>query len=322
MWFRIVLILLAFYTLSFSAPKKDLKQLDPKLGFVTEHIISNGLDRTYHVKLPSNTHHKPLLFLLHDAEKNLKTMMEAYGESLMKHALINEFIVVIPEAWKEIWNDGRKLKSQSHKGKELQDVRFFRDMIKKLDNQYSIDKQNIFFAGSSDGGMMNYRLLCEMPEFINAIASINASLPLDLASCKNKKEKSFGILIMNGTDDRWIPWEGGTVMPFAQKPYGEVYSAPYTRDFFLKFNNQSRDESAHYALEDLIQIDDSHVSVEEYGVSLHFYTIHGGGHTVPDRYTEQFHYKSRIRYERYGATNMDFSATDKIFDFFWRHLKY
>lgn len=322
MWFRIILLLLSFYSLSFSASQKNPTELDPKLGFVANHIISNGLDRTYHVKLPSNTQNKPVLFLLHDGGKNFKDMMEGFGNILLQHAQLNDFIVVIPEALKSVWSDGRNSKSQFHKNKEIEDVRFFKEIIGKLDNQYAIDKRNLFFVGASNGGMMNYRLVCEIPEYVNSIASITASFPVGLEGCQNKTGKRIGILIMNGTDDKWIPWKGGAVMPFSKQDHGEVYSAEYTRDFFLKFNALSGTEASEYALEDITKIDDSHVSISEYDNDLHFYTVYGGGHTVPGSYTEQFHFKSRVRYERFGATNMDFSAPDKIFDFIWSHLKY
>jgi polyhydroxybutyrate depolymerase len=68
------------------------------------------------------------------------------------------------------WNAGNCCAQA--RDKDVDDVGFVREVIQRLSAQLNIDAQRIFADGISNGGMMAYRLACEMPDVFKAIASV------------------------------------------------------------------------------------------------------------------------------------------------------
>ncbi|MGH6612384.1 MAG: alpha/beta hydrolase family esterase, partial [Burkholderiaceae bacterium] len=62
---------------------------------------------------------------------------------------------------------------------EVDDVGFTRELIVALKSRYSIDANRIYATGLSNGGMMSYRLACELSDQIAAIAPVAGSLNTD-----------------------------------------------------------------------------------------------------------------------------------------------
>jgi polyhydroxybutyrate depolymerase len=70
---------------------------------------------------------------------------------------------------------------------------------------YSIDSAQVWAAGQSNGGMMAYRLACDLSEKITAIAVVVGSL-VD-TSCN--PEKQVSLLHIHGDLDPLVPIQGG-----------------------------------------------------------------------------------------------------------------
>ncbi len=71
--------------------------------------------------------------------------------------------------------------------------------------QLSVDPRQIFVAGMSNGAMMAYRLACELPGTIRAIAAVaGTDNTLECVS-----EKPVGILHIHARDDDHVLYEGG-----------------------------------------------------------------------------------------------------------------
>lgn len=87
----------------------------------------------------------------------------------------------------------------------MDDVGFVREIIKRLSNRLTIDSQRMFASGMSNGGMMSYRLACEMSDMFKAIASV--------AGTDNTKtcspEAPISILHIHAKDDELELFDGG-----------------------------------------------------------------------------------------------------------------
>ena len=54
----------------------------------------------------------------------------------------------------------------------VDDVGFIRQIVANLTRQMNVDRQRIYATGMSNGGLMSYRLACEMSDVFKAIAPV------------------------------------------------------------------------------------------------------------------------------------------------------
>jgi poly(3-hydroxybutyrate) depolymerase len=93
-----------------------------------------------------------------------------------------------------------------HGGLGVDDVTFIRMLIEHLRTQHPIDPARIFAAGHSNGGMLAYRLACELADTIVAVGVQSAALEVD--GCQPAQPVS--LLHIHGTADENVPINGGT----------------------------------------------------------------------------------------------------------------
>lgn len=96
--------------------------------------------------------------------------------------------------------------SYAEGGSKLADEDFVVKMIQQLESRYSIDQARVFLTGVSAGTWMEYRLACDLPGMITAIASVSGTMRLS-DDCRPSRPVS--ILEMHGTLDAEHPWQGG-----------------------------------------------------------------------------------------------------------------
>lgn len=174
----------------------------------------DGRDRTFHLYVPSGVPHRtdaspvPLLVALHGGvgwgtqyEKN--SGFDGLAEA-------NDFIVVYPDGIGaggtdavRTWNGGDCC-GPAVKA-DVDDVAFISAMISGLEQQYPIDPHRVFAAGHSNGGIMAYRLACELADTIVAVGVQSSTL--ELAPCRPAQPVS--LLHIHGTADRNLPIAGG-----------------------------------------------------------------------------------------------------------------
>ncbi len=291
----------------------SLKNTFCNAGFnvVRKEIKLDGLTRVYRLQIPDSYDGKrpvPLLFVLHGGGGTGERMLNftGFGKVCEK----NGFIAVYPDAYMRNWNDARNFLSSS-----IDDVRFFRVMIEQISNEYRIDTARIYAAGISNGAMMSFTLACRLSDRFAAIAAVAGNLPERLKQEKPKTPVS--VLIMNGTDDPLVPYNGGSIRAFGRER-GRVLSTDETVRFWIKANG-CNEKVLKTIIPDRTKHDGSTVMVELYknplnNVEVVLYKIEGGGHTWP----------GGIQYlpERViGKTNRDIKASDVIWDFFQKHKK-
>ncbi len=77
--------------------------------------------------------------------------------------------------------------------------------MKKTQSQLSIDPNRIFATGMSNGGMMAFRLACEMSDVFKAIASVAGTD--NTVVCKPSKPLS--VVHIHARDDDHVLFVGG-----------------------------------------------------------------------------------------------------------------
>ncbi len=272
-----------------------------------------GRERTYFVHFPPNRsaiEAKPVVFVLHggggaDAQEMAKrTGMNAIADR-------EGFIAVYPYGVDGQWNDGRgKTFRRAKDNTGVDDVGFISAIIDELIASGKADPRRIYVVGLSNGGMMTYRLGIELGDRLAAIAAIIANLPANLAG--RTPVRPLPVLIMNGTADPMMPWDGGPVRVLGRE-YGEVLSTAETVRYWLRVAGLP-ESPAKKRLEDKVASDQSTVEMEIYrapGRSLEvlLYRIVGGGHNLPGGETPD-------RPRLLGPKNMDINAMEEVWAFF------
>jgi polyhydroxybutyrate depolymerase len=279
----------------------------------TYEMEFGGRERTYMVHLPPKEKMAkalPLLFHLHGGGGTAKGTPGLTFNRFNTLADQEGFIVVYPNAVNKNWNDGRKLEDVIAWKEDIDDVGFITAIFDALKEKHNIDSSRIFTTGMSNGGFMSSRLLCDRADVFRGGAILTASLSKDyLPNCDPKKP--VAVLVMNGTDDPLVPYNGGMVKVF-RKTRGEIVSTDEIVDFW-KEKNGCEQKQEKINLPDTSD-DGTTVSVTKYsdckeGGALVLYTVNGGGHTWPGG--KQYLGKRII-----GKTNRDIVACDVIWEFF------
>ena len=96
------------------------------------------------------------------------------------------------------------------------DVGYIGKLIDDIIEAYPIDKSRVFVIGHSNGGYMAYRMACERPDVITAIAGLAGSASSQPTACT--PARSVNILHMHGTADATVPYNNnaeGSVLQWA-----------------------------------------------------------------------------------------------------------
>ncbi|MEO8611266.1 MAG: PHB depolymerase family esterase [Chloroflexota bacterium] len=262
----------------------------------------HGMQRTYVLYVPTG----------YDAAKGAHLVIALHGggsqggamRALSKFDALAEqenFIVVYPDALLRNWNDDRsseKLRS------DADDVAFISALIDHLAKTYTIQK--VFATGISNGGFMTFRLACELADKISAFAAVAATMPADSQqTCQ--PGRAVPMLVMNGTDDRVVPYEGGQVMGGR----GDILSTEATVAFWAA-NNGCSGNPVETLLPDLNPRDQTRVYVRTYpngSAPVVLYRIENGGHTWPGG-------AQYLPVRMIGRVSRGINATQVIWDFF------
>jgi polyhydroxybutyrate depolymerase len=109
----------------------------------------------------------------------------------------------------------------------LDDVRFFSDLLDSLERNYRVDPDRIYVTGLSNGAAMSHRLACELSDRIAAIASIAGGNQFSTTR-QCLPARSVPVLEIHGTADRCFPYNGGYESCTSLQPYGFRISVPDT----------------------------------------------------------------------------------------------
>ena len=169
-------------------------------------------------------------------------------------------------------------------------------------------------AGISNGGMMAQRVACESADRLAGIALVAGSMPEALAAiCK--PSRPLPVLIIHGTEDPIVPWNGGAVAGF--EDFGKVLSAGDTARFWSQGNlcrgGVNTIQEPDRDPRDGTRVNRGTVSGCPARAAVMLVTVEGGGHTWPGGH--------QYLPERFiGRTSREFDANRMIWDFFQASL--
>ena len=178
---------------------------DPTLHTIT---INGMQPRTYYLRIPvqyTAATSVPLLLALHSRSMNAKTIFTD-SQILSSAESLNFIVVGLNGAVYEgasSWNAGKCCTNATTY--EENDLLFASTVIDFVTSKYSVDKSRVWVMGHSNGGMMAYRLACDLSEKITAIAVVTGALVDD--SCLPTKPVST--LHIHGNLDPTVPFHGG-----------------------------------------------------------------------------------------------------------------
>lgn len=202
---------------------------------------------------------------------------------------------------------------------EIDDVGFISQIVDEFIKNGDANPARIYATGISNGGFMSNRLACELADKMAAVAIVTATMPVNMVSKCNPSEP-VSVLIMNGTEDPLVPYNGGEVRLFKKgKSRGEIVSTADTFDFWLSQAGYkaSAQTIKPFGFPDVDIQDNTRVFLQKFkgqNAEVALYTIEGGGHSWPGG--RQYLFEFLI-----GRTSHDINATEHIWDFFKRNPK-
>jgi len=276
-------------------------------SFYSDSILVDGQERTFIVHKPKDyagTASLPLVIVLHGGGGQGKGMIRLTGFDDVADA--NNFIAVYPDGLGRQWNDGREVNITLKNNREINDVLFISELIDTVISKYNADSNRIHVTGISNGGIMSYRLACELSGKIAAIAPVAASMtPFLIDHCTLSRK--VPMMLIFGNEDPLVPFEGGQI----KGKRGEVVSVEKCVKFWLKQDSCSLDASTVIidSADDDTRAIKSSYSDNSGNTPVIFWLIEGGGHTWPGGL--QYLPKLFI-----GRTSKQINASEEIWKFF------
>ena len=283
-------------------------------GLETHELTHQDQSRSYALYVPSSLvtgEAVPLVLVFHGGHGR--------GDRLARRIGMNDiarqqgFIVAYPDAAGDRhWNDGR---STTRSG--IDDIAFTLALIDDIGSLQQIDPTRVYATGFSNGGSFTARLACELSENIAAFAQVGSTMSVELrAACA--PGRAVPIMIINGTRDPLVPWQGGSLRKSRQLGKGgEVISAADALEFWAGQNACSADPEVT-RFEDRDPDDGTSVERTRFSdcrdhTEVSLVAVEGGGHTWPGS-------QERPRLKRtVGTTSREINASELIWDFFRNH---
>jgi len=170
---------------------------------------TDGQVRSYLVSDLSGDEPAPLLFVLHGFGGNAQAMNSSTNIENSLDAYDLDAVVVYPngtgaeQGLPQSWNAGICCPFATFEF--VDDVAFFDELITGLIAQYDIDTTRVWVVGHSNGGMMAYRLACELSTRITAIGVAAGALVIETCT----PSRPVSALHVHGELDTVVPLAGG-----------------------------------------------------------------------------------------------------------------
>jgi polyhydroxybutyrate depolymerase len=271
-------------------------------------IRVGNLARTYFSERSAEGAPKPLIVALHASGSSGSLL--ARNTALTEIAEAAGYMVAYPNGTglaidARTWNSGGCCGyAQMHK---VDDVAFIRALVDKLVADGLADRDRVYIAGMSNGGMMAYRMAVEAPGMFKGVAAVSAVLDIPPEEVKT----GVPVLHIHGSDDPFIPFLGG----IGSKEPSQVprLSVAKTIEAWVKANGADPKP-------DVTDIPDSAgdgTTVRQYTYhskrdpqAVVLYEVKGGGHNWPGGIAPMVNG---------GKASQNLDASRTIVEFFNRH---
>jgi polyhydroxybutyrate depolymerase len=289
--------------------------------FSQEKVVTNdSLERAYWLYRPKSPKQKPaLVVVMHGYSGNAKNIAAYSG----MNSLADEhgFLVAYPQG--SIDSRGNAFFNvgyQFHADSKIDDVAYIKAMVKQIQERFSVEQNQIFATGMSNGGDMIYLLACRTGNLFRAFAPVAGSM---MASLMNNCDFEVAppILAISGTDDPVTLHAGDMNNIGGWGPYG---SQQDTIAFWVERQKLKKVSATPLAnTHQPLLYEDSRIIVERYASAnenkaLWYYRIEGGGHDWPGARLGRWYYPPRY-FALFGigfGKNQDIDASREIWRFF------
>ena len=272
-----------------------LSTAERESGWQVISLDVNGVKRWSRVYTPKNLpRNAPTVLLLHGGTQSMDKIFQPNAGGTLEWPILAEkekFLLLAPNGTnattgnplgdKQGWNDLRP--SPTYGKPEADDVGFVKVLLDWSEQIYATDPKKVYATGSSNGGLMTYRLLLEMPDRIAAGAAFIANFPSE-SPFLNSSSPPRPIMIVNGTQDPLMPWNGGAT----KGSRGKVFSAQETASWWIKHNRADSGRAQEQLIADSSANDSCKLYQTSYPASLGgepvvFIKMDGGGHSQPSQ---------------------------------------
>ncbi len=302
--------------ITFACLARGTQRLDQD-GLTRETLKSGNREREFLICQPASLpdgEEVPVVFVYHGGTGTAKGTMNLTRFNAL--ALSERFIAVYPQGIGNGWNDGRKTTvSESHRD-GVDDLAFFDAMLKWLRDHRPIDRRRIFVTGISNGGIFAHYLAAQRSGQIAAIAPVVGGIarPFDKVF---QPAEPVSVLIVQGTDDPLVLYEGGAIGGWDGKDRGAIISTDAACRLWVTANG-CFEQSSVAPLPDRDPNDGCRVEATKWSQGqanseVWLYRVQGGGHTWPGGI--QYAPKRLI-----GRVTHDIDS-DEIWRFFESHPK-
>jgi len=309
-WFFSSLIMLAIVMIvgSCTSPPPEIPPGPKQVQIAHDNHIRNV---TYHIPKKLKRRKRSLIICLHPADETPESFARITRRSFHRLSEQNNFILSYPEALNKNWNDAREDSISLSHYDDVDDVGFIEKVVEFAIDSFRVDPKQIFAVGLSEGGLMTYRLACEIPRKFKGFGTVAASMSLDqLVECR--ADTSISLIAINGTRDPVLPYQGGQIM-IDEQAQGSVLPVEDAIDFWVKECGCNE----KFVLKDMANRDTFDETRSEKLTfedckddrSIVLLRVNNGGHTWPGG--RQYEGQKNI-----GKTAKDFDASFEIWKFF------
>lgn len=298
-------IIIASLLLTECEDSVDVLPDDAHIFSLQGQITVDGLQRTFILDLPPRYYDSTgfdLVIALHGTGGSGKQCKRDYGWSLK--AAQAGFMVVYPEGLRSkgplgisTWNAGGCCGYAQEN--QVNDVKFISALIDYLADSYHVNRKRVYVTGMSNGAMLSYRLACEIPGKIAAIAPVSGTL---IATAPCTPSRPVPLLHIHSALDTLVPYQGGIGI-------GGYYFPPVDSALHLwaRIDNCA---SAPETITDNEKYTATRWTGCSGGTTVMLYLTKDGGHAWPGGL------KSRPGAD---APSTALNATDVIWDFFHQY---
>jgi polyhydroxybutyrate depolymerase len=249
----------------------------------------------------------PLVMVFHGGGGNSRQIQRYMAMDAIADR--ENFIVVYPNGINRQWNDGRDFKESISAN---DDVQFINQLLDSMQKNYTVNSKRVFSTGISNGGFFSIYLSYKLSHRLLAIAPVCASIPEKIFPFFYPAQP-VNVIIMNGTNDPLVPYDGGAVGNRRMGDRGRCTSTDSTLQRYISVNKTGMTPVVENIPDRNKQDGCTAVKYTYSGgknnTRVCLVKVKNGGHTLPGRPLYQL--KVII-----GTVCNDFEGNEMIWEFF------
>lgn len=211
-------------------------------GTLTEHTFKHkGVEYKYWLYMPKDLPaNAPLVMVFHGyGSRKIPTLQYGFNLVADKH----NFAVCYPcgpkdPGGKHYWSIGYQYHIDN--GLMRDDVGFAVKLVRHLQREYGLSKQNVFAAGNSNGGGMCYMLAFKAPETFSAFGAVSGHIMKYMY--ERLTPNAVPIIEIHGTKDELARWNGDPYNIHNIKLRGGDIAIPCVTSLWIAANRCTHEE--------------------------------------------------------------------------------